>query len=353
MKGSKDFVVAVQPSCIIDHVTTVDEKRLREVVRDEIGGSHKVSREELQQILFLVGDNCSKPGGSAANLLRCLQALGSKSKFVGACGDDDMGKFFCSSMENVGVDMTDLVIKKGSTSRCCILSCDGHSRTMRPCFDKAATLSADDLCRRCFDGCAIFFLSAYCFYYPDLVQRAVQLSQEANCQLMLDLASFEIVKNYKDALKPLIESGAIDICFCNEDEAREAAKYGLEFDTSIDSSAQATPEDGLRYLSAYTKQAAVVTLGEAGCLMQRSHGDSVVRVEACKLDPKKVVDTTGAGDCFAAGVIWSMHSMDQNLETSLRAGSVVGAAVVQCIGAEIDTKAREWMMRNLSDMDLL
>lgn len=352
MKGSMDFVVAVQPSCIIDHVTTVDEKRLREVVCDEIGGSHKVSREELQEILSLIGDYCSKPGGSAANCLRCLQGLGSKAKFVGACGQDKMGKFFCSSMENAGVDMSDLVIKEGRTARCCILSCDGHSRTMRPCFDQAATLTADDLCWRYFDSCAIFFLSAYCFYHPNLVQRAIQLSQEANCQIILDLASFEIVKNYKDVLKPLIESGVIDICFCNEDEAREAAKYCLDSNQS-NAATQVTPEDGLRYLSACAKQAAVVTLGEAGCLMRRSNGDNVVRVEACKLDPKDVVDTTGAGDCFAAGVIWSMHTMSKALETSLRAGSVVGAAVVQCIGAEIDTKAREWMMKNLSDMDLL
>ena len=352
MKGSTDVVVAVQPSCIIDHVATVDEKRLKEVVRDEIGGSHKVSSEELQEILSSVGDYCSKPGGSAANLLRCLQGLGGKSKFVGACGEDEMGKFFCSSMGNAGVDMTDLVIKKGRTARCCILSCDGHSRTMRPCFEEAATLSADDLCGGYFDGCAVFFLSAYCFYHPHLVQRAIQLSKEANCRLILDLASFEIVKNYRDALKPLIESGVIDICFCNEDEAREAARYCLNSNPSNDSS-HFTPEDGLRYLSAWTNQAAVVTLGEAGCLMQRKHADTVLRVEACKLDQKDVVDTTGAGDCFAAGVIWGMCSRGQTLETSLRIGSVVGAAVVQCIGAEIDTRAREWMVKKLSEMNLL
>ena len=137
------------------------------------------------------------------------------------------------------------------------------------------------------------YLSAYLSYQPGLLERAVELAQAAGCKVALDLGSFEVVRAFLPQLRSLVESGAVDCCFANEDESVEVL--------GGTAAAGATPQAGLDYLAAHCGMA-VVTLGEKGCLVRQRGSDEVVVEPACS--GVKAVDSTGAGDLFAAGFLY-------------------------------------------------
>ena len=99
--------------------------------------------------------------------------------------------------------------------RCVILICNGQ-RTMRTCLGEAARMMVNDLSVQDFTGAKLLLLSGYCFYSEGLLQRAIDLATEANVKVALDLASFEVVKSFKQELKHMLQGGNIHCCFCNE-----------------------------------------------------------------------------------------------------------------------------------------
>lgn len=155
-------VVSLQNVCIIDHVCTVSAESLQSLIHDELGGSHRVSIQEIHSILATLGDFITKSGGAASNTLRSLAGFGVRTRLIGARGHDEWGPFFASSLKRCNVDVSRLISKPGQTGRCVILSCNGE-RTMRTCMDDAARLSIDDLDVKDFSGCRFFFLSGCTF----------------------------------------------------------------------------------------------------------------------------------------------------------------------------------------------
>lgn len=147
------------------------------------------------------------------------------------------------------------------------------------------------------------------------MERCIDLALVSGCRIALDLASFEIVRAFKHEIKEILKSKSITLCFCNEDEAIEvvvsfsdAEKPGHDV---LDFGGKLTAEAGLAYLAKYCS-IAVVTLGERGCLVlaeqddveitNKSIQDKAIYEPACP--QVKVVDTTGAGDLFAAGFLY-------------------------------------------------
>ena len=158
-QGTGPEVVSLQPISIVDHVLTCGNPDLvKTLIHDELGGSHRVSLEEIQRILSAVGEYYSKAGGSASNVMRGLAGFGVRSKLVGARGTDEWGALFNSSMRRAGVNVDDILPKEGRTGRCCILSCEGN-RTMRTCLDGAARTDPDELTVNHFASSSYTFLS--------------------------------------------------------------------------------------------------------------------------------------------------------------------------------------------------
>jgi len=335
-----DFVT-VQPVGIVDHIIVVDdEETMREMVcGDEIGGSHPISSDEMELLLSQYeGRIESKPGGSASNVIRNLARLGqTKCRIIGARGDDAWGRLFQKSMEEGGIDVRHLFVKDGNTGCCCVVTC-GNTRTMRPMFESAAKFGVDDLDPAYFDGAKVLFVSAYCFYHSGLVERLIEMGKEQGCAITLDLASFEIVRTFtKEILKVLSD---VDVCFCNEDEAREVSLHSCNGSTSkVDYVGQSA-----RYMIKHgVKHAVVVTLGEDGCRLFVP-GEDETRVPAYPVE--HVMDTTGAGDAFSAGFLWGfLQGFD--LVRCLEVGNLTGAAVVQSLGSEISREKLEWLLKQL------
>ena len=184
------------------------------------------------------------------------------------------GTLFASSMRRAGVDVSKLATKQGPTGRSCILSCGGQ-RTMRTCLAGCPRLAAEELSAADFGGGAAggarwAFLSAYCLYTPGLLERAVELARQAGCAVAFDLASFEVIRCFRHTITQLLEGGAFDVCFCNEDEAAELAAElaggcgggGAGAAGDDGGSGEGSPEAGLDYLARHCAQMAVVMLGE-------------------------------------------------------------------------------------------
>ncbi|KAL4854982.1 ADP-dependent ribose-1-phosphate kinase [Chlorella vulgaris] len=312
-------IVSLQPAAIVDHVCVLDEEALRSLVPDELGGSHRVELAEVQRTLTSVGEYFSKAGGSAANTTRGLAGLGVHTKLLGCRGFDEWGTLFSSSMKRAGVDVSGVLVKQGPTGRSCILSCGGQ-RTMRTCLSGCPRINPDELRADDFRGVPWVFLSAYCLYTPNLLERALELAGAAGCSVAMDLASFEV-------------RGAIDVCFCNEDEAAEVA-----------GATGSCPEAAIEYLAQHCKRLAVVTLGEKGCLIKERGSEEVIGLPACS--GVKVTDTTGAGDLFAAGFLYGLLK-GYPARRCGELGCIAGGAVVQTLGAEMGRDQWSWLHQRM------
>ncbi|KAG6546370.1 hypothetical protein Mapa_012411 [Marchantia paleacea] len=342
----RPVVVGLQPVALIDHVARVDWSLLQDIP-GERGGSLRVTEEEVVRILEEVKEHTIPTpgsevikvlaGGSVANTIRGLSGgLKVPCSIVGARGDDDLGQMFQQNLEQAGVDLSSLRVSSGSTGQCvCLVDEDGN-RTMRPCLSDASHLRAEEVTHDDFKGAKWVVLNGYGFYWPDLTEKAVELAKQEGARVALDLASFEVVRRSRPRLLKLLESHKIDLCFANEDEARELMKSeGLE-----------SPEECLDFLGNFV-ETAVVMLGPKGCIAL--HGKEVTRVAA--IQGIKAIDTTGAGDLFACGFLYGMIN-GLSLEACCKVGCCTGAGVVLGLGGEIDSSAWDWVYSQLQQHHL-
>ncbi|KAG6626858.1 fructoselysine 6-kinase-like [Carya illinoinensis] len=335
------LILGLQPAALVDHVARVDWSLLNQVT-GERGGSMPVSIEELDHILselrshILAFPNDPLPmktlaGGSVANTIRGLSAgFGVSCGIIGAYGDDEQGQLFVSNMSSNGVDLSRLRMKKGHTGQCVCLVDELGNRTMRPCLSNAVKVQADDLTREDFKGSKWLSLR-YAIFNLEVIQAAIKIAKQEGLFVSLDLASFEMVRNFKVPLIQLLESGNVDLCFANEDEATELLR-GKQ---------NANPESALEFLAKHC-QWAVVTLGPNGCIAK--HGKEIVRVPA--IGETKAIDATGAGDLFASGFLCGLVK-GLSLEECCKVGTCSGGSVIRSLGGEVAPETWQWMYKQM------
>ncbi|KAL1353682.1 uncharacterized protein [Arachis hypogaea] len=345
---SRPLVLGLQPFALVDHVARVDWSLLDQIP-GERGGSIPVGIEELDFILKEVKshvlsspDDGSSPvktmaGGSVANTIRGLSSgFGISSGIIGACGDDEQCKLFVDNMKSNGVDLSRLRKKKGHTAQCvCLVDALGN-RTMRPCLSNAVKVQAEELTNEDFK-CSKWLVMRYAILNLEVIKAAILLAKQEGLLVSLDLASFEMVRNFKQPLLELIESGNIDLCFANEDEAMELLR-GEE---------NADPVAAVEFLAEYCKWA-VVTLGANGCIAKQ--GKEIVRVPA--IGEAKAVDATGAGDLFASGFLYGVIK-GFSLEDCCKVGACSGGAVIRSLGGEVTLDNWQWIFKQMQLKDLL
>lgn len=335
------LVVGLQPSALIDHVARVDWSLLDQIPGDR-GGSIPVAFEELEHILkevkthILSSPNDPSPvrtiaGGSVANTIRGLSVgFGINCGIIGAHGDDEQGRLFVNNMSFNGINLSRLRMKKGPTGQCvCLVDAVGN-RTMRPCLSSAVRIQPTELTREDFKG-SKWLVLRYAIFNLEIIHNAIRIAKQEGVCVSLDLASFEMVRNFRLPLLELLNSGDIDLCFANEDEATELLRGQQNAD----------PEAALDFLGNHC-QWAVVTLGSNGCIAK--HGKEVVRVAAVR--EAKATDATGAGDLFASGFLYGLVK-GLSLEECCRVGSCSGGAVVRSLGGEVTPDNWKWMYKQM------
>lgn len=251
-------------------------------------------------------------GGSAANTIHGLARMGIAAGFIGKVGDDAFGKFFSDDMMATGIHPMLYKGKDESGRAIALVSKDGE-RTFATFLGAAIELSAADLTDNEFAGYDYFHIEGYLVQNYDLIRTAVAMAKKQGMMISLDMASYNVVEQHREFLMELVNE-YVDIVFANEDEAR--AFTGHE------------PQQALEAISAMCKLAIVKT-GKDGSLVK--HGNDTHQIQPIVAN---CIDTTGAGDLYAAGFLYGM-AMGRTLDICGKFGSILAGNVIEHIGAKI------------------
>ncbi len=263
-------------------------------------------------------------GGSAANTINGLANLGVETAFVGTVGDDETGRFFSDDLKNSGVTPLLNVSKTPSGIANAMISKDGE-RTFGTYLGASIELAPENIEKSLFEGYDVVHVEGYLVQNHDLLEKILKSAKEAGSEVSLDLASYNVVEDNLEFLKEMVEK-YVDIVFANEEEAK--AFTGKE------------PEEALEDLARLVK-IAVVKVGSKGSLIKEN--DHITRVGAEKVD---VVDTTGAGDIFAAGFLYG-YVNHLPFEEAGRIGTMLAAKVITDYGAKLTDEDWKKIKENL------
>lgn len=268
------------------------------------------------------------PGGSVCNTMRSIARLGGKSGFIGKIGSDELGVYYENSLREAGVDP--YFVKADGISGCCtvLISPDGE-RTMGTFLGPAPSLTPGDITEEMIARYDCVYIEGYLLVNEPLVRTTMEKARRLGVKVALDLSNFNIVNAFRNFLDDIIPQ-YVNILFSNEYEAK--AFTGLE------------PEKAIRKLSQMV-DISLVTLGKEGSMI--AGNGVIIRIAA---EGGKPVDTTGAGDNFAAGFLYG-QSVGATIEQSGRIGSLLAGYVIDVIGAEIPEN--QWEQIKLKVKDVL
>ena len=301
-------------NALVDVLTKVDNEQILSELHLPKGSMQLLSTEAYAEVTRRMQALPTKltTGGSACNTLLALSHLDAPTGMIGKIGDDENGRFFASYFAQRGISTRLLHDSRPTGVASTFITPDGQ-RTFGTYLGAAAQLTADELQQAWFEGYDYFYIEGYLVQNHDLVLRAIELAHAAGCEVCLDLASYNIVEADLDFFRALMPS--IDIVFANEQEAQ--ALTGLE------------ARDALDALAA-TCHMAVVKIGKHG--VWACHGTEVAHCQA--RDVPVVVDTTAAGDYFAAGFMHALAA-GEPLATCIARGSLLAGHIIEVVGTEL------------------
>lgn len=260
-------------------------------------------------------------GGSVGNTMHGLGILGVDSSFIGKVGDDEFGNFYEKEMAEAGLKPVLMRAAATPTGTAVTLVTPDSERTFATHLGAATELMAEELTGNYFKGYDILYVEGYLIYNLPLVEQACRLAQEKGMTIALDLASYNVVNEMLPQFNSIVTE-YVDILFSNQDEASAFTGAG-------------TPQESLNII-ADKCDIAVVKTGAGGSWIKRDH--EVIRVDPLRVSP---VDTTGAGDLYAAGFLYGL-SNGFTLDKCGLFGSTLAGKVIEVIGARMpEEKWRE------------
>ena len=251
-------------------------------------------------------------GGSAANTIHSLAKLGVPTGYIGVVGEDELGGFFVKDMINAGVDPHMIHSTKSTGCAVALVSPDSE-RTFATFLGAAIELSAEHLLSTIFSKYDFLHIEGYLVQNHELIETAVKLAKEAGLMVSIDLASYNVVEANKAFLHDIIEK-YVDIVFANEEEAK--AFTGKD------------PDEALHEIGGKCK-IAVVKTGREGSMIKR--GEDLHRIGIIAVTP---IDTTGAGDLYAAGFLYGLAN-DKPLQECGRIGALLAGNVIEFMGSKM------------------
>ncbi len=286
-------------------------------------GMHKgamalIDEPRAEAIYEAMGPAVEISGGSAANTIVGVAGFGARAAFVGKVKDDALGQVFAHDIRAAGVSFTTPPASEGpSTARCYVLVTPDGERTMNTFLGAAQDLHPNDIDAEAVASAAITYLEGYLWdpkHAKEAFLKAAKIAHGADRLVALTLSDAFCVDRWRDEFLDLIRSGTVDLLFANEAELHSLYQTA-DFDTAVAALRQEA-------------RLAVVTRSAKGCLVVSR--DSTQAVHAMPVE--RVIDTTGAGDLFAAGFLFGL-ARDVPLEDAARLGALAAAEVIQHIGA--------------------
>lgn len=280
------------------------------------GAMDMISEEQMIAIRQAQSDleRSQTPGGAACNSMRALAYLGASSAFIGKIGSDAVGNYYEEAVRNAGVAPY-FIHTEGISGSCTVLISPDGERTMGTFLGPAATIQPHEITDEMLSSYHIIYIEGYLIVNEPLMRATMERAKRLGLKVALDLANFNIVNGFKGLLEDIIPN-YVDILFSNESEAE--AYTGLPAKQAIEKLAEQV-------------DVAIVTLGKEGAMVcSKSRGE----LFSVKAEGGKPIDTTGAGDHFAAGFLYGL-SVDASLQQAARTGSLLAGYVIDVIGPEI------------------
>lgn len=301
-------------SALVDILTRIDDDNILKEINIPKGSMQLVDETSSAMIEKKLEsyESSMAPGGSAANTIHALAKMGVESGFISYVGKDEIGNFFEDSMNSVGVKPLMFHSDTASGTARTIISADGE-RTFATNLGASVELNENVITPELFKNWDYCYLEGYLIANKSLFKKVIHTAKECGCKVILDLASYNVVEDNREFLNELLPN--INIIFANEEEAK-----ALTNDSA---------EASLEYIAQHT-DIAVVKIGKRGSLIKR--GEEVVKIGCNKVE---VVDTTGAGDMYAAGFLYGLIN-DYDLERCGNIGNLLAESIIQVIGAKMD-----------------
>lgn len=285
------------------------------------GTATMVVEARADQVYAALGPATEISGGSAANTMAGLASFGSSAAYFGRVRDDQLGGVFVHDLRSLGVRYDVPPATNGAaTGRCLIMVTPDAQRTMCTYLGASAQLPTDDVDPAVIMDAAVLYLEGYLWDEPDAKQAmryAATVAHESGCKVALTLSDPFCVARHREEFRALVEH-EIDVLFANEIEI--CSLYAVnDFDVAL---------EAVRHRC----EIAALTRSERGSIVLR--GDERVDVAAVPVD--RLVDTTGAGDQYAAGFLHGL-THDADLAECGRLGSLAAAEVITHLGARPET----------------
>ncbi len=295
------------------------------------GGMTLIDEARAHAIYDAMGPAVETSGGSAANTIVGLASLGARSAFIGKIKDDLLGRAYSHDIRAAGVGFATLPAVAGpSTGRCYVLVTPDGERTMNTYLGAAQDLSAADIDADAVAASAIVYLEGYLWDPQNAKEaflKAAKIAHQTGRKVALTLSDAFCVDRWRDEFLQLMRSGTVDLIFANEAEL-----HSLYQSSDFNAAIAALRAD---------IDVAVVTRSEKGCLVIGPDGAEAV--PAFPVD--RVVDTTGAGDLFAAGFLCGL-ARGADDRTCGRLGALAAAEVIQHIGARPEASLKDLAREN-------
>ena len=316
MTASNLDVVAIGDA-IVDVLATCDDAFIAERGLTK-GSMQLLTTEQADDLYGAMGPAREVSGGSAANSMAGIAALGLQAGFVGQVADDQLGEIFAHDMTALGVRFETPPLTGGPpTGRCLILVTPDAQRTMNTCPGASHELTPAALDEEVIRAASVTFLEGY-LWGPErprqAMLKAAEIAHAAGRTVAFTLSESLCIGDRREGVRQMIAAGTADILFGNEDEIRHLTGCG----ELTDCIAALAPK--VRTL--------VITRGAAGALAHEA--GATVEIQAAPVT--RVVDTTGAGDLFAAGFL-AARCRGRDLERCLEAGSLCAAEIIAHFGA--------------------
>jgi len=317
-------------NAIVDVIAEADDAFLaREGLTK--GAMRLVDAEEAERLYSHMGPGREVSGGSAGNTAAGIAALGGRAGFIGQVAPDQLGEFYVHDLRAAGVEFTTPPADFGvPTARSMVLvTPDGH-RTMNTFLGAAQHLPVSALDEAQIADAAMLYLEGY-LWDPQTPRyamvRAIEVARAAGRKVAFTLSDTFCIERHRDGFNALIDGGRIDILFANEAEIQALAGVP-HFESAV-----GAVQDKVATL--------VVTRSEKGAVALAAGERAEVPAE-----PADVVDTTGAGDLFAAGFLVG-QAREQGLGASLRLGAIAAAEVISHYGARPEADLRALVAERL------
>ncbi len=297
------------------------------------GSMSLIDEARAKAIYDAMGPATEISGGSAANTIVGIASFGGRAAFVGKVKDDKIGKLYTHDIRAANVTFTTSAATDGVATGCSyILVTPDGERTMNTYLGAAQNLSPADIDEQQIASAAVTYLEGYLWDPKDAKEAFVKASKIAHGvgrQVALTLSDAFCISRYRSEFVDLIRGGTVDIVFANESELLSLYESN-DFDAA------------LKQLRTDAKLAAV-TRSEKGCVVVAK--DSVTAVAASPV--AKVVDTTGAGDLFAAGFLYGL-AINAGHQRAGELGCLAAAEVIQHIGARPQVSLKELARKKLA-----